>query len=64
MRKKVVLAASAMAISAGSIFAFSANGSESVVVKKSTEQCPPDCCGGSGCEPGHCDKTGDDCCDK
>ncbi|MBA3681922.1 MAG: hypothetical protein H0W73_12290 [Bacteroidetes bacterium] len=66
MRKKFIFATSALAITAGSIFAMSNQGAEKAIAKTATEQCPPDCCNGKGgnCEPGNCDKGNAECCDK
>lgn len=65
MRKRILLATSALAITAGSIFAY-ANTGEKVVAKNSTEQCPPECCNGNGgdCCPDQCGKGDVDCCEK
>jgi hypothetical protein len=65
MKKRIILATSALAITAGSLFAY-ANKGETVIAKASTEQCPPECCDGNGgdCGPDHCGKGGDACCEK
>lgn len=65
MRKKILLATSALAITAGSIFAYSNTG-ETVVAKTSTEQCPPECCNDNGgdCNPEQCEKNSEECCEK
>jgi hypothetical protein len=43
MRKGILLATSALAITVGRIFAY-ANTGDTVVAKNSTEQCPSECC--------------------
>jgi hypothetical protein len=63
MRKKILLATSALAITAGSVFSY-ANSGESVTARTSTEQCPPECCNGSGGDCGAipCGKSTEACC--
>lgn len=56
MKKKIFLAASAIALTAGSIMALSNTGDPKPVAKAATEQCPPECCNGDGgeCGPEQC----------
>jgi hypothetical protein len=56
MRRKIMLAATALALTAGSIFAVSAAGTEKSTAKVAAEQCPPECCNGNGgdCGPESC----------
>jgi hypothetical protein len=65
MRKRILVAASALALTAGTIFAVSADGGEKTIARASTEQCPPECCNGNseGCGPNSCEKGGEACCD-
>lgn len=64
MKKKILLATSALALTAGSIFALT--GAEQSNAKVSTEQCSPGCCNGSGgdCGPTDCQRAAGDCCEK
>lgn len=60
MKKRIILATSALALTAGSIFALANQSGEKPVAKATTEQCPPECCNGNGgdCGPDHCEKDG------
>ena len=66
MRKRILVAASALALTAGTIFAVSGEGTERTIAKTATEQCPPECCNGAGgdCGPNSCQKGGDECCEE
>jgi hypothetical protein len=66
MKKKIILAASTLAITAGSVLAFANTGAEPAVARTSTEQCPPECCNGNGddCGPDLCRNAGEECCEK
>ena len=52
MKKKILLASSAVVLTVMSIFAFTAKSVDKPVAKVATEQCPPECCNGTG---GNCD---------
>ena len=58
MKKRIILATSALALTAGSIFALTNQSGGKTVAKATTEQCPPECCNGNGgdCNPGLCEK--------
>ena len=64
MRKKIVLATSAVVITAGSIFAFGSS-SEKPIARSFAEQCPVECCIGNeeSCETTECcAEEGTTCC--
>lgn len=61
MKKKILLASSAIAITAGSFFA-TAGSAEKQVPKTVTEQCTDDCCEDEPCEPGECEANSETCC--
>ena len=65
MKKRIIMATSALAITAGSLFAY-ANTGETISAKAATEQCPPECCNGNSgeCGPDQCSSGGDECCEK
>ena len=66
MKKKILLASSAVVLTVMSIFAFTAKSVDKPVAKVATEQCPPECCNGTGgnCDTQHCDKDAKECCEK
>lgn len=63
MQKKILIATSVLAITAGSIFAYS-NTRGTAAAKASTEQCPSECCNGNGgnCGRDQCEKNNEECC--
>lgn len=66
MKKQIILATSAVALTAGSIFAFGNKDEVKTTSKPKREQCPIECCNGKGgnCEPNGCESGDTDCCEK
>ncbi|MES2680639.1 MAG: hypothetical protein V4635_12170 [Bacteroidota bacterium] len=66
MKKKILLATSTLALTAGSIFALSGAEEQQTMPRTATEQCLPECCNGNGGDCGtiDCQKSGADCCEE
>jgi hypothetical protein len=61
MKKKIVFATAALALTAATMFALGNKGPEKMKLVNGTELCGPGCCEeGAGCGHGSCD---DQCCD-